>query len=52
MTRTTTDIDEVYREYQPRIARYVSMRIANRADAEDNVSGGVPEGRRASGGVR
>lgn len=38
MTRITTDIDEVYREYQPRIARYVSMRIANRADAEDAVS--------------
>lgn len=38
MTGTATEIDEVYREYQPRIARYVAMRIANRADAEDVVS--------------
>lgn len=38
MTRNTADMDDIYREYQPRIARYVALRIANRADAEDAVS--------------
>lgn len=38
MNAIAPDMEQIYLEYQPRIARYVAARVSNRADAEDVVS--------------
>ncbi|HIU33508.1 MAG TPA: sigma-70 family RNA polymerase sigma factor [Candidatus Pullichristensenella excrementigallinarum] len=38
MTKSASEMERIYREFRPKIARYVAARIENHADVEDLVS--------------
>ncbi len=38
MSKSASEMERIYREFQPKIARYVAARIENHADVEDLVS--------------